>query len=59
LGVTSPFYSTKDNHLGYGLWRAKNVIDRMGGRIAFESQLNKGTTFSIWLPLTNTREIKE
>jgi GAF domain-containing protein/anti-sigma regulatory factor (Ser/Thr protein kinase) len=48
--VFSPFLSTKAEHLGYGLWRAKNIIEKIGGNISFESKEGKGTIFIIKLP---------
>lgn len=48
--IFSPFYTTKTGHLGYGLWRAKNIIEKLKGNIKFESQEGKGTTFFIHLP---------
>jgi GAF domain-containing protein len=49
--VFLPFYSTKVDHMGYGLWRAKDVIQGIGGDITFESALGEGTTFIVKLPL--------
>lgn len=47
-----PFFSTKhDPHVGYGLWRAKNIIERIKGEIGFISEEGKGTTFIIKLPV--------
>jgi GAF domain-containing protein len=48
--VFLPFYSTRSGHMGYGLWRAKNVFERVGGSISFESVKGIGTTFTIKLP---------
>ena len=48
--VFSPFYSTRVGHMGYGLWRAKNVIERVGGGIVLESEEGLGTTFIVTLP---------
>ncbi|MDJ0706377.1 MAG: GAF domain-containing protein [Leptolyngbyaceae cyanobacterium MO_188.B28] len=48
--VFAPFFSTKKSGIGYGLWRAKSVFEKMGGRISFESQPDRQTTFTITLP---------
>ncbi len=36
---------------GLGLSIVKEIIERTGGKITVESQLNKGTTFRFWLPV--------
>lgn len=45
--------STTRQHKGTGLGLAitKRLVDRMGGRIDVESELNKGTIFSVTLPI--------
>jgi len=45
-----PFYSTKTGHIGYGLWRAQNIIERIGGNIRFQSEEGEGTTFFVKIP---------
>jgi putative PEP-CTERM system histidine kinase len=45
-----PFRTTKKKGLGIGLYQCKNIIEAHGGKITVESELNKGTTFEIFLP---------
>jgi nitrogen fixation/metabolism regulation signal transduction histidine kinase len=45
-----PFFSTRDNGSGIGLSFSKFVILQHGGRIKVESEINKGTRFTIDLP---------
>ncbi|MCB0304071.1 MAG: GAF domain-containing protein [Calditrichaeota bacterium] len=49
------YFTTKTNEsgasgLGYGLWRAKAIIQAMNGSIEVESTKGKGATFKIILP---------
>ena len=50
-----PFFSTKPLHQGSGLGLtiAKEVMDRSGGEIEFNSQVGVGTTFWIRIPITS------
>ena len=54
--VSEPFFTTKPTGkgMGLGVFLAKNVIQRLGGSIAFESELGKGTEVTIILPLDNS-----
>jgi signal transduction histidine kinase len=45
-----PFLSTKGEGRGYGLWRAKTVIEELGGSIQVDTAQEQGTTFTLWLP---------
>jgi signal transduction histidine kinase len=49
-----PFYTTKgDGGSGLGLAMSYGIIRRHGGTITVESRLNKGSTFTIHLPVPN------
>jgi len=37
--------------VGLGLYLARNVMERMGGRISVDSEVGRGSTFKLQLPL--------
>jgi PAS domain S-box-containing protein len=49
--VFDPFYTTKSEGLGLGLYITRNILEQHGGRIEVESLLGEGATFTIWLPV--------
>ncbi len=49
--VFDPFFTTKDYGTGLGLSVVHGIIQEHGGQIEVESELNKGTSFHILLPL--------
>lgn len=53
--IFQPFFTTKKSGEGSGLGLdiVKKIIDKHEGSITFESEINKGTTFRIELPLSN------
>ena len=45
-----PFFTTKDNGLGLGLSIAARMVEKQGGLLQYQTQVNHGTTFGIVLP---------
>ncbi len=52
--IFQPNFTTKSSGTGLGLALTKNIINQFGGTIDFESQEDKGTTFRIKLPTTES-----
>ena len=46
----APMFTTKSKGQGFGLAVIKRLTEALGGRVTFESQEDKGTTFTIRLP---------
>jgi putative PEP-CTERM system histidine kinase len=46
-----PFQTTKKNGLGIGMFQSKMIVEAHKGKIEVESDLGKGTTFRVFLPL--------
>jgi len=49
--IFRPFYSTKTDGTGLGLSFCRRVADEHGGEIRVKSELGKGSTFSVILPI--------
>jgi two-component system NtrC family sensor kinase len=47
----TPFYTTKSEGLGLGLFISQNIVDQEGGSIDADSCPGEGTTFTVWLPV--------
>ena len=48
--IFDPFFTTKIDGTGLGLSLVKRIANELGGVVTVESQENKGSTFSIYLP---------
>ena len=53
----NPFFTTKEEGLGLGLYISKRIIDDHNGKMNVKSEPGKGTVFNVWLPgLANPAE---
>jgi putative PEP-CTERM system histidine kinase len=46
-----PFHSTKKNGLGIGMFQSKIIVEAHGGTVQVKSEIGKGSTFSVALPI--------
>jgi signal transduction histidine kinase len=46
-----PFFTTKEHGTGLGLSIAARIVEKHGGALQYQTQVNRGTTFGIVLPL--------
>lgn len=49
--IFDPFYTTRVNGLGLGLSISKDIVEHHGGRIEVASEINRGTVFTVRLPV--------
>jgi PAS domain S-box-containing protein len=48
--IFEPFFSTKAEGIGLGLFISQNIMQQHGGHIEVQSSVGTGSTFSLWLP---------
>jgi PAS domain S-box-containing protein len=54
----TPFFTTKAKGMGMGLSICKKLVDTHGGSIEVESKEDKGSTFTVKLPIQQRMEVK-
>ncbi len=47
----SPSFTTKSSGMGLGLAIVKNIVENFSGKVWFETQMGKGTTFFVEIPI--------
>lgn len=54
--IFTTYFTTKKTGNGLGLSSCKSILKTNGGSIAVESELNQGTTFTIYIPVTDQKQ---
>ena len=52
--IFEPYFTTKKTGSGLGLASSYSIVKNHGGRIEVFSQVNKGSSFTLWLPAGGT-----
>ncbi len=53
--IFEPFFTTRPSGSGLGLYQAKILIERMGGKIWYEPNSPKGSIFHVWISKDSSR----
>lgn len=57
--IFDPFFTTKEKGHGIGLTTSYSILEKHGGTIEVESEMNKGSIFHIYLPAEKNEYIKQ
>ena len=49
--IWTPFFTTKAKGIGLGLSISKRIVEAHKGYISFETEVGKGTTFAVTIPI--------
>jgi signal transduction histidine kinase len=52
----TPLFTTKAKGMGFGLAISKRLIEAHGGNVSVQSELGKGTTFTITIPIEQQKD---
>ncbi len=55
----TPFFTTKEKGTGLGLNISRRIVEQHGGSLLLESEMGRGTTFTLDLPLAPPEEATE
>jgi two-component system cell cycle sensor histidine kinase/response regulator CckA len=57
--IFKPFFTTKSQGKGHGLGltTVERIVAQLHGHIKTDSQIDKGTTFSVYIPLSNSTRV--
>ena len=54
-----PNFTTKTSGMGLGLSIVKNIVDNFRGKIWYSTEINKGTTFFVEIPLYKSEPVNK
>ena len=54
MKIFDPFYTTKEKGTGLGLAVSYNIIKKMYGTLSVNSEVGKGSTFTIEIPMNKS-----
>lgn len=57
--IFDPYFTTKQAGSGLGLATSYSILNKHGGFIALNTKLGKGTTFTLYLPASKSKEFEK